>query len=235
MAAAERKNGAAAGRGTSHVDGMAGAAAPAGHVPHQPINKEPADLDYLRLNLLALQRVLIDKGLVTYQEVLREIHKLDTVDHHLGAQVVAHAWTDPEFKRRLLADGKAACAELDVKIGGYDELQVVENTDRVHHVVVCTTCSCTPAPLHGITPDWYKSAAYRTRVVAEPRAVLQEFGLNLPDEVDVRVVDTSTTHRCLVLPKRPPNSEGLSEDELASLVTPESLFGVGQALGPVGV
>ena len=202
--------------------------------PHSPLFTKDADLDYLRLHLEALQRVLMRKGLVTYAEVLQEVHHLEETDHRLGAQVVARAWSDPNFKQRLLEDGKAACAELGIEIGGYKELQVVENTDRVHHVAVCTTCSCVPSPLTGITPDWYKSAAYRARVVREPRAVLREFGLELPQSVDVRVVDTSQERRCLVLPKRPPLSEGLPEEELAELVTRDSLFGVGEAAGAVG-
>jgi len=201
---------------------------------HAPLFTEDADLDYLRLHVQALQRVLMRKGLVTYAEVLEEVHLLEETDHRLGAKVVARAWTDPGFKQRLLQDGKAACAELGIEIPGYDELQVVENTDRVHHVAVCTTCSCVPSPLTGITPDWYKSAAYRARVVQEPRAVLREFGLELPASVDVQVVDTSKARRCLVLPKRPPLSDGLPEEELAELVTRDSLFGVGEATGPVG-
>jgi nitrile hydratase len=204
------------------------------HVSHEPIHREPADVEYLRKHVLALQRVLIDKGILTYGEVLAEVHKLDKVDHALGAKVVARAWTDGDFKRRLMADGKSAVAELGIEVPPYDELQVVENTDRVHHVVVCTTCSCTPSPLHGITPDWYKSDAYRSRVPVEPRAVLREFGLDLPEEVDVRVIDTTKERRCLVIPKRPPQSEGLGEEELAALVTQESLFGVSQPVGPIG-
>jgi nitrile hydratase len=204
------------------------------HVSHRPIATEDADLEYLRKQVLAIQTVIIRKGVATYGEILDEVHRLEAQDHHLGAKVVAHAWADPAFKQRLLANGKAACAELGIEIGGYDELQVVENTDKVHHVVVCTTCSCVPSPLHGITPDWYKSTAYRTRVVREPRAVLREFGLDLAADVDVRVVDTSKTRRCVVLPQRPPMAEGLTEAELVPLVTRDSLFGTGRALGPVG-
>lgn len=199
-----------------------------------PLFTEDADLDYLRLHVQALQRVLIRKGLVTYAEVLEEVHHLEETDHRLGAKVVARAWTDANFKQRLLQDAKSACAELGIEISGYDELQVVENTDRRHYVAVCTTCSCVPSPLIGITPDWYKSAAYRSRVVNEPRAVLHEFGLDLPESVDVEVVDTSKERRCLVLPKRPPLSEGMPEEELAQLVTRDSLFGVGEAAGAVG-
>ncbi|MBI3973872.1 MAG: nitrile hydratase subunit alpha [Chloroflexi bacterium] len=209
---------------------------PRQHSPttHEPIGWNEPDVAYLKKQVLALITLLRQKGVFTYPEFLAEVHRLETSSHDTGARVVAHAWTDPTFKERLLDNGKAAVAELGIDVGGYDELQVVENTDCIHNVVVCTTCSCTPAPLHGLTPDWYKSTAYRTRVVQEPREVLGEFGLELPDTVEVRVIDTDVRRRCLVLPKRPPLSSGLSEDELAALVTQESLFGVGEARGPVG-
>lgn len=201
---------------------------------HEPIETGDADLDYLRKNLIALQRVLQAKGVLTYAEVLKEIHTLDEVDHAAGQRVVARAWADPDYKKRLMTDGKAALMELGIEAGGYRELQVVENTDRVHHVVVCTTCSCIPSPLTGVTPDWYKSAAYRTRVVREPRAVLREFGVELPEDVEVKVVDTNVHQRCLVLPRKPAGSDGLTEEQLAQLVTRDSLFGTGIPAGPVG-
>ena len=201
---------------------------------HEPIEIEDADLDYLRKHVIGLQRVLQAKGLVTYAEVLEQVHQLEETDHSTGQRVVARAWSDPQYKSRLLRDGKAALVELGIEPGGYDELRVVENTDKVHHVVVCTTCSCIPSPLTGITPDWYKSAAYRARVVDEPRAVLREFGLELPDDVDVRVVDTDVHRRCLVLPRKPAGADGLTEEQLAQLVTRDSLFGVGVPAGPVG-
>ncbi|HET7768897.1 MAG TPA: nitrile hydratase subunit alpha [Chloroflexota bacterium] len=201
---------------------------------HEPITVEDADLDYLRKHVMALQRVLQAKGLVTYGEVLQELHRLEETDHSTGQRVVARAWSDAAFKERLLRDGKAAVGELGIELGGYQELQVVENTERVHHVVVCTTCSCIPSPLTGITPDWYKAAAYRARVPHEPRAVLREFGLELPDEVEVKVVDTDVNRRCLVLPRRPAGSSGLTEEQLAHMVTRDSLFGVGVPAGPVG-
>ena len=206
---------------------------PARHT-HEPIETHDADLDYLRKNLIALQRVLQAKGVLTYAEVLKEIHTLDEVDHATGQRVVARAWADPQYKARLMQDGKTALMELGIEPGGYRELQVVENTEKVHHVVVCTTCSCIPSPLTGITPDWYKSAAYRTRVVQEPRAVLREFGLELPEDVEVKVVDTDVNRRCLVLPKKPAGAEGLTEEQLAQLVTRDSLFGTGVPAGPVG-
>src|SRR5688500_7424317 len=183
---------------------------------------------------MALQRVLQAKGLVTYGEVLQEVHKLEESDHASGQRVVARAWTDPAFKERLLRDGKAAVGELGIELGGYKELQVVENTERVHHIVVCTTCSCIPSPLTGVTPDWYKAAAYRARAPREPRAVLREFGVELPEEMEVKVVDTDVNRRCLVLPRKPAGAEGLTEEQLAHLVTRDSLFGVGVPAGPVG-
>ena len=200
----------------------------------QPIHTDDADIGYLRRQVLAIQRVLIRRGVLAYQEVLDEIHRFETLDHSLGARVVAHAWEDLAFKQRLLQDGKAACAELGIDITEHAELQVVENTDRVHHVVVCTTCSCTPTLLIGVAPDWYKSTAYRTRVMEEPREVLAEFGVDLDEQVEVRVVDTTRDRRCLVLPVRPPGSEGLSESQLAELVTRNSMIGAGEPAGPVG-
>jgi nitrile hydratase subunit alpha len=216
---------------TGTANGAAHAAALSGH---QPLFVEDADLDYLRMHVLALQNVLIRKGLVTYAEVLQEVHRLEGASHEPGARVVARAWSDPEFKQRLLANGKAAVAELGIEPGAYESLEVLENTDRVHHVIVCTTCSCVPSPLTGITPDWYKSAAYRSRVVHEPRAVLREFGLELPEEVEVRVVDTDVNRRCMVLPRCPAGAAGLSEEQLTRLVTRDSLFGTSQPAGPVG-
>lgn len=200
----------------------------------QPVNPQEPDAAYLKKNLMALVGLLSRKGLVPYGEFLAEVHRLEAVDHASGQRVVARAWTDAGFKERLLRDPKGAVAELGVEVKGYDELRVVENTDEVHHVVVCTTCSCVPAPMSGFTPDWYKSAAYRTRVVDQPRMVLRELGLELPEAVDVRVIDTDARHRCMVLPPLPPAADGLSEGELADLVTQESLFGVGLPTAPVG-
>jgi len=192
----------------------------------QPISTDEPDVAYLKKQVMALVGVLSRKGVVPYGEFLEAVHRLEAVDHRDGARVVAHAWSDPAYKERLLHDPRAAVAEMGVQVSGYDRLDVVENTDRVHHVVVCTTCSCVPSPLSGFTPDWYKSAAYRSRVVDEPRAVLREFGLDLPADVDVRVIDTDARHRCMVLPRRPAGADGLDETQLAALVTQESLFGV---------
>ncbi|HEX2036311.1 MAG TPA: nitrile hydratase subunit alpha [Chloroflexota bacterium] len=197
-----------------------------------PINAEEPDVQYLKKQVMALVGLLSRKGVVPYGEFLAEVHRLEEVDHRDGARVVARAWTDPAFKERLLQDPADAVAEMGIRISGYQQLDVVENTERLHHVVVCTTCSCVPSPLSGFTPDWYKSAAYRARVVREPRTVLREFGLELPEDVEVRVIDTDARHRCMVLPKRPAGAEGLDEARLSALVTQESLFGVGQPISP---
>ncbi|WP_224387684.1 nitrile hydratase subunit alpha [Pseudonocardia sp. ICBG1293] len=178
----------------------------------------------------ALEALLIEKGVMTTAAVdrLAEVHE-NEVGPQLGAKVVAKAWTDPEFKARLLADASAACRE--VGIGGLqgEEMVAVENTDDVHHVIVCTLCSCYPWPVLGLPPNWYKAPPFRARIVREPRKVLAEdFDLPLPDSVEIRVWDSSSELRYWVLPQRPAGSEHLSEDELAALVTRDSMIGVGQ-------
>jgi nitrile hydratase len=142
-----------------------------------------------------------------------------------GARLVARAWVDPAFKKRLLSDTKAAAAELDIDATGPIEFVTVENTDEVHNVIVCTLCSCYPRAILGRPPDWYKSFAYRSRVVVEPREVLREFGLELPEDKRIAVHDSSADIRYLVLPQRPGGTEGMAEDELAALVTRDSLIG----------
>jgi nitrile hydratase subunit alpha len=177
----------------------------------------------------ALESLLIEKGVIATDTVDAVVDVFENdVGPRNGAQVVARAWVDPGFKERLLADGTAAAAELD--FGGLEGEHVVavENTPEVHNVVVCTLCSCYPWPLLGIPPVWYKSPAYRARVVAEPRAVLREMGLDVPDGVELRVWDSSAEVRYLVLPQRPADTDGLSEPELAALVTRDSMIGVGQ-------
>ena len=179
----------------------------------------------------ALESLLIEKGVMTTAAVdrLAEVYE-NEVGPQLGAKVVAKAWTDPEFKARLLEDASAACRELGV--GGLqgEEMVAVENTDDVHHVIVCTLCSCYPWPVLGLPPNWYKAPPFRARIVREPRKVLAEdFGLPLPDSVEIRVWDSSSELRYWVLPQRPAGSEHLSEDELAALVTRDSMIGVGAA------
>lgn len=182
----------------------------------------------------ALESILIDKGLMTTEAVDRfaEIYE-NEVGPQLGAGVVAKAWTDPEFKARLIEDGSKACAELG--IGGLqgEDMVVVENTDTVHNVIVCTLCSCYPWPTLGLPPNWYKQPAYRSRMVREPRAVLKEsFDVEVPDSVEIRVWDSSSEMRYWVLPQRPAGTEGLSEKELAALVTRDSMIGVGRPTSP---
>jgi nitrile hydratase len=180
-----------------------------------------------------IETLLIEKGVVTKEalEKLADIYENDLGPMN-GARVVARAWVDPRFRERLLEDGTAAIAEL-----GYGGLQgehlvVVENTPDVHNVVVCTLCSCYPWPVLGLPPTWYKEAAYRSRVVADPRSVLAEFGTTLADDVEVRVWDSSAEIRYLVLPERPANTEHLSESELAALVERDAMIGVARVAAP---
>jgi nitrile hydratase len=183
----------------------------------------------------ALESILIEKGVMTTVAVDRlvEIYE-NEVGPQLGAKVVARAWTDPEFKRRLLADATRACAEFGISGLQGEDMVVVENTADVHNVIVCTLCSCYPWPVLGLPPNWYKEPAYRSRMVRAPRQVLREdFGYDLPDSVEVRVWDSSSEMRYWVLPQRAGGTEGLSEAELAGLVTRDSMIGVGPAASPV--
>ena len=182
----------------------------------------------------ALEAMLIEKGVMTTDAVdrLADIYE-NEVGPHLGARITARAWSDPAFKQRLLADATAACAELGV--GGLqgEDMVVVEDTDHVHNVIVCTLCSCYPWPVLGLPPNWYKQPAYRSRMVRQPRAMLREdFGYQVPDSTEVRVWDSSSELRYWVLPQRPAGAEGMSEEELAELVTRDSLIGVGSVLHP---
>jgi nitrile hydratase len=177
----------------------------------------------------AVEAIMIEKGLMSTAAVDRvaEIYE-NEVGPQLGAKVVAKAWTDPDFKARLLANATEACAELG--IGGLqgEEMVVVEDTDDVHHVIVCTLCSCYPWPVLGLPPNWYKQPAYRARIVREPRKVLrEEFGYEVPDTTEVRVWDSSSELRYWVLPQRPAGTEGYSEEQLAALVTRDAMVGVG--------
>jgi nitrile hydratase len=183
----------------------------------------------------ALESILIEKGVMTTAAVDRlvEIYE-NEVGPQLGAKVVARAWTDPEFKRRLLADATRACAESGISGLQGEDMVVVENTADVHNVIVCTLCSCYPWPVLGLPPNWYKEPAYRSRMVRAPRQVLREdFGYDLPDSVEVRVWDSSSEMRYWVLPRRPDGTGALSEAELAGLVTRDSMIGVGPAVSPI--
>src|SRR5437764_13457975 len=156
----------------------------------------------------------------------RQTEVLDSPTPALGAKVVARAWVDPDFRGRLLADGRAACEELGITFYDDRRLIVLENTDKVHNLIVCTLCSCYPRPMLGLPPDWYKLKPYRARAVSEPRAVLAEFGTIIPADVEVRVSDSTAMVRYLVLPKRPEGTENYSEEQLAALVTRDTMIGV---------
>ena len=176
----------------------------------------------------ALESLLIEKGLLSTEVVdtIVQTYEKD-VGPMNGARVVARAWVDPEYRRRLLENGTAAIEELGIGgRGGGDKMVVVENTPAVHNMVVCTLCSCYPWPVLGLPPVWYKTPAYRSRAVVEPRKVLAEFGVELPDRVEVRVWDSSAEIRYMVLPLRPEGTERLSEAELAALVTRDAMIGV---------
>ncbi|RZI50346.1 nitrile hydratase subunit alpha [Aeribacillus pallidus] len=181
----------------------------------------------------ALESLLIEKGHLSSDAIERVIkhyeHELGPMN---GAKVVAKAWTDPAFKQRLLEDPETVLRELGYYGLQGEHIRVVENTDTVHNVVVCTLCSCYPWPLLGLPPSWYKEPAYRARVVKEPRQVLKEFGLDLPDSVEIRVWDSSSEIRFMVLPQRPEGTEGMTEEELAKLVTRDSMIGVAKIEPP---
>jgi nitrile hydratase len=184
----------------------------------------------------ALEALLVEKGLISTDAIdaVVDLYEND-VGPQNGARVVARAWTDNGYLERLRANGTDAIAELGY--GGFegDTMVVVENTPTVHNVIVCTLCSCYPWPVLGLPPSWYKSSAYRARVVAEPRAVLAEFGLTLDPDVEIRVWDSTAEVRYLVLPMRPPGTESLSEEDLATLVTRDSMVGTAVAAAPAGV
>jgi nitrile hydratase len=199
--------------------------------PHATLPDQDAPLTYHQRLEVAVRELLIAKGLLSADEVRRVVEVIDSQTPALGARVVARAWVDADYKRRLLADGPAAVRELGIDMGT-TKLVVVENTPQVHNLIVCTLCSCYPRPVLGLPPDWYKSSAYRSRAVREPRAVLAEFGTTLPEGVAVRVHDSTAEMRYLVLPMRPAGTEGLTEAELAELVTRDSMIGVSLPLAP---
>ncbi|HYM13335.1 MAG TPA: nitrile hydratase subunit alpha [Bryobacterales bacterium] len=213
-----------------------GAAAAEGHLKgqdqihthdHQAVPSDPT------LRVKALESLLVEKGLVDPAALDALI---DTFEHKIGprngARVVARAWVDPAYKKRLLADAPAAIAEVGFTSQQGEHMVVVENGPKVHNLVVCTLCSCYPWPILGLPPVWYKSAAYRSRAVIDPRGVLREFGLELPEDVEVRVWDSTAELRYLVLPERPAGSEKLREDELAALVTRDAMVGVAKVSLP---
>src|SRR6266516_7031093 len=182
---------------------------------------------YYEIMETAVRELLVERTLRGPGEIRRQIEVLDSRTPALGAKVVGRAWVDPDFRKRLLANGRTACEE-EFGISFYDdtELIVLENTEKVHNLIVCTLCSCYPRPVLGLPPDWYKAKAYRARAVKEPRAVLTEFGTIIPDDVEIRVSDSTAAVRFLVLPRRPEGTENFSEEQLASLVTRDAMIGV---------
>lgn len=209
-----------------HSDGHA---APHRHPPLRPDQDDT--ITYWRAMEIAVRGLLIDKGILSADDIRRQVEDMDSRTPLQGARVVAKAWTDPEFRERLLADGNAACETLGIE-GGVYKLVVVENSDDVHNVIVCTLCSCYPRWLLGLPPDWYKSRNYRSRVINEPRDVLKEFGTEIAGNTVVRVHDSTADMRYLVLPRRPAGTDGWSEDKLAALVTRDSMIGVAFATKP---
>lgn len=193
---------------------------------HQDDHHHPREMSGAERRATALEQLLVEKGVVdpTFVDSIVEAYAHD-IGPMNGARVVARAWVDEEYRQRLLADGTAAIAELGYG-GPEGNIAVVENTDDIHNVVVCTLCSCYPWPVLGLPPVWYKSAPYRSRMVREPRRLLGEMGCDVPEQVEIRVWDSSAERRYLVLPQRPAGSEALDEEQLAALVTRDSMIGV---------
>ena len=189
-------------------------------------------LSFRARRAIAIHELLVEKGIVATGEIEEQANRVRSRSPLDGAKVVARTWVDPDFKSRLLADARSAVAEMGYSLTHDAELAALENTEDVHHLVVCTLCSCYPTALLGPPPDWYKSFAYRQRAVVEPRTVISEFGLDVGDDVQVRVVDSTADLRYLVLPRRPEGTDGLTEEELAELVTRDSMIGVSEALSP---
>jgi nitrile hydratase len=196
---------------------------------HQTV---PSDV---ALRVKALESILVEKGMVDPATIDAVIETYESkIGPRNGARVVARAWRDPAFRKRLLADGTAAIAELGYGGSQGEHMVVVENTPTLHNLVVCTLCSCYPWPVLGLPPTWYKSAPYRSRAVIDPRGVLREFGVTLADDVQVRVWDSTAEIRYLVLPERPPGTEGMTEEQLAALVTRNAMVGVAKVSAPRG-
>jgi nitrile hydratase len=193
---------------------------------HTPITVPDEAPGYYEIMETAMRELLAEKGLIQPAEIRRQLEVLDSRNPELGAKIVARAWVDAEFRKRILANGRTACEELGIDFYDDTGLIVLENSEKVHNLIVCTLCSCYPRPVLGLPPDWYKQKPYRARAVREPRAVLAEFGTFIPEDVEVRVSDSTSAVRYLVLPLRPAGTENWSEEELASLVTRDTMIGV---------
>ena len=203
---------------------------------HENGHSHGENAEYYSKRAQAMQVLLIEKGVCTLDDILTMADKIDSRSPEDGAKILAHAWVDPDYKKRLLANAEAAFLEL-----GYDlpetspKITVLENTNDIHNMAVCTLCSCFPRAIIGRPPAWYKELSYRSKVVVDPRGVLQEFGTVLDEAVQVRVIDSSADYRYLILPNRPAGTENMTEEELAKLITQESMIGVGLALSPESV
>jgi nitrile hydratase len=206
-----------------------------GHGADDHDHPHDAPLSEVQLRVRALESLLTEKGLVDPAALDALVDTYETkIGPRNGAQVVAKAWTDPAFKQRLLADATETLAELGFLGRQGENMVVLENTETMHHLVVCTLCSCYPWPVLGLPPVWYKSAPYRSRAVIDPRGVLREFGVQLPDDIEVRVWDSTAELRYLVLPRRPAGTERMTEDELAALVTRDAMIGTAVVRAPGG-
>ena len=193
---------------------------------HTPTTVPDGSPSYYEVMETAMRELLAEKGFIKPSEIRRQIEVIDSRTPQLGAKVIARAWVDPEFRSRLLSNGRKACEEFGITFYDDTQLIVLENTSSVHNLIVCTLCSCYPRPVLGLPPDWYKQRPYRARAVKEPRSVLAEFGTSIPDEVEIRVSDSTAFVRYLVLPRRPEGTEDWSVEELASLVTRDAMIGV---------
>ena len=196
--------------------------------PHPTRPDDDRPLTYQQKLEISVRELLIEKGILSADEVRRAVEAMDARTPALGARIVARAWSDPAYKARLMSDSRAVVVELGID-PGLSKLVVVENSERLHNLVVCTLCSCYPRAILGLPPDWYKSRAYRSRAVREPRKVMAEFGLEVPEDVQVRVHDSTADMRYLVVPKRPKGTEGWSEEKLAEIVTRDTMVGVADA------
>jgi nitrile hydratase len=208
------------------------------HADHHqhPGTQSDAEISFYARRAQAIEALLVEKGVCTPEEVQSKADELEARSPADGARVVARAWADPQFKDRLLKNPHSAVAELGYVLPDTTpRIEVVENTDQVHHLVVCTLCSCYPRDLLGRPPDWYKSLPYRSRAVVDPRGVIREFGLEIDPSIEVRVLDSTADLRYLVLPRRPDGTEGWGEEQLAELVTRDSMIGAGTPKAPAGV
>ena len=187
---------------------------------------------YYEVMETSVRELLVKKEVIGADEIRRMLEVMDSRTPALGAKIVARAWVDPEFKTRLLANGRTACEELGIDFFEDTQFLVLENTEKVHNLLVCTLCSCYPREILGLPPDWYKQKPYRARAVKEPRALLAEFGTAIPDDVEIRVNDSTAMLRYMVLPQRPEGTQNFTEEQLASLVTRDAMIGVVRANTP---